>query len=33
LSVIKIDKDSGEKAKPGSKNLMFEYFLEENIPN
>ncbi len=33
LSIIKIDKDSGEKAGPNSKNLMFEYFLEENIPN
>ena len=33
LSIIKIDKDSGEKARPDSKDLMFEYFLEENIPN
>ena len=33
LSIIKIDKDSGEKARQDSKDLMFEYFLEENIPN
>ena len=33
LSIIKIDKDTGEKAKPESENLMFEYFLEENTPN
>jgi len=30
---VKIDKDNGELAKRDSKNLMFEYFLEENIPN
>ena len=33
LSIIKIDKDSGEKARSDSKSLMFEYFLEENKPN
>ena len=33
ISSVKIDKDNGELAKRDSKNLMFEYFLEENIPN
>ena len=33
LSIIKIDKDTGEKARSDSKSLMFEYFLEENKPN
>ena len=33
LSIVKIDKDSGQRAAPESKNLMFEYFLEENMPN
>ena len=33
LSIIKIDKDTGEKARPDSESLMFEYFLEENKPN
>ena len=33
LSIVKIDKDSGQRAAPESKNLMFEYFLEDNMPN
>jgi membrane carboxypeptidase/penicillin-binding protein len=33
LSIVKIDKKSGKIANDQSKNPIFEYFLEENLPN
>ena len=33
LSIVKIDKESGKIANDQSKNPIFEYFLEENLPN
>ena len=33
ISIIKIDKNSGELAKKESKKVMFEYFLNNNSPN
>ena len=33
LSVVKIDRKSGTLANEESKNPIFEYFLEENLPN
>ncbi|MDG2019584.1 MAG: PBP1A family penicillin-binding protein [SAR86 cluster bacterium] len=33
LSVVKIDRKSGSLANEGSKDPIFEYFLEENLPN
>ena len=33
ISIIKIDKNSGELAKKESKKVMFEYFLNNNLPN
>ena len=33
LSIIKIDKESGELANSTTTKSMFEYFLEENLPN
>jgi penicillin-binding protein 1A len=33
LSIVKIDKESGTVADDQSKNPIFEYFLEENLPN
>lgn len=29
---VKVDKDSGQRALPGSTNVVFEYFLQENVP-
>ena len=33
LSIVKIDKESGELANSTTTKSMFEYFLEENLPN
>ena len=33
LSIIKIDKSTGRRADSDTKNVIFEYYLEENTPN
>ena len=33
LSIVKIDRDSGKLADEQTSKPMFEYFLEESIPN
>ena len=33
LSIVKIDRDSGKLADEQTNKPMFEYFLEEDIPN
>ena len=33
LSIIKIDRESGKLANEQTNKPMFEYFLEESIPN
>ena len=31
--IVKIDKESGKLASPRSSGVLFEYFLEEKLPN
>ena len=33
ISIVKIDKESGKLASPRSSGVLFEYFLEEKLPN
>ena len=33
ISIVKIDKESGKLASPSSSEVLFEYFMEEKLPN